>query len=293
MKVGYYPGCSQHSTAKEFEMSLHATASRIGLELNEIRDWSCCGATSAHATNHLLGVALPARNLALAEAQQHDKLLAPCAACYSRLATAHHELSHDEALAAKVKTVLERPFDNKVAVLNIIEVLRELAPTIKEKAQPVLKDLKVACYYGCLLVRPQAVTGAAEYEAPTSMEEVVAAAGATPVTWNKRLDCCGAGFALSRTGSVIRLGRSIVEDARKAGAEALVVACPMCHANLDLRQGAMKEGPALPVLFLTQVVGLALGVDAKELGLARHFVSTKPVIERVRAAAAAAPREQA
>lgn len=301
MKIGYYPGCSLHATAREFDESLREVARCLELELQEVEDWSCCGATSAHATNHLLSVALAARNLALAEEQGADAVLAPCAACFNRLASARRSLSLDKALDAQVRGILERPFTNQVAVRNLVDVLQQLAPDIRQRDTGALKGLKVACYYGCLLVRPSEVCSFDDPERPTSMEDVVRAAGGTPVDWNLKLECCGGGFSLSRTESVLRLSRSILEDARQAGAEALVVACPMCHSNLDFRQHAMlKDGEQpIPILFLSELVGLSLGLPAEKLGLQRHFVDALPLVERAQrsardvaalAAAKAAPK---
>ena len=281
MKLGYFPGCSLHATGRELDESLRAIAKPLDLELDEVRDWACCGATSAHATNHLLSVALPARTLALAEAEKQAEVVAPCAACFNRLATAREEIGRDAGLANRVREVIGKPFANSVAVLNIVDVLARLVPVIKQKATRPLSGLKVACYYGCLLVRPPKVTNCDDPEMPQSMEEVVAATGATPVEWHKKIDCCGGGFSLARTGSVVRLGRAILEDVRPTGAQALVVACPMCQSNLDMRQRAMAERSAkpfnLPIIYITQLVGLALGFDAKTLGLGRHFVSTVSV----------------
>lgn len=283
MKLGYFPGCSLHATAREFDESLRAIATALQLELDEIHDWSCCGASSGHATNHLLSIALAARNLALSEAQGHERVIAPCAMCYSRLATARHELAGSKALSAEIAGIVGRPLSKVPVVQSIVEALRDLAPQIGERAKKPLTGLKVACYYGCLLVRPPEVAGWDDAEAPGAMEQVARAAGAQPVVWNKRLECCGAGFSLSRQGSVIRLGRAILEDAHAAGAHAVVVACPMCHSNLDFRQQAIartsKEPFTLPVLYLTQLVGLALGIDPRALGLERHFVSTRPFVE--------------
>lgn len=282
-KLGYFPGCSLHATSKEYDVSLAAVARVLELELAEIRDWSCCGASSAHAVDHRLAIALSARNLSLAEEQGLDRVLAPCAACFSRLATARHALAGDGRLAREVAPMLQRPFRNSVEVLNVAAVLADLASAIQAKASP-LTGLRVACYYGCLLVRPPEVVRFDDPEAPTSMERVVEATGATAVRWSKRLECCGGGFSLPRSSSVVRLGRAILADAKAAGAQALVVACPMCHSNLDLRQAAMEargEPLGLPVLFLTQLVGLALGVDASSLGLERHFVSAAGVLHAV------------
>jgi len=288
MKLGFYPGCSMHGTAREYRESLEAIAGPLGIELEEVRDWSCCGASSGHQTSHLLGVALAARNLSLAEEQGHERLLAPCAACYGRLAGARHELQQDAALTAQVGKLLTRPFANAVGVINAIELLRDIAPAIKEKVSRPLQGLKVACYYGCLLVRPPEVAAYDDAEDPSSLETIVKATGAEPVRWHKRTECCGAGLSISRRPSVIRLGREILGDARQAGAQAVVVACPMCHSNLDFRQQAMARGGepfAMPILYVTQLVGLALGVSAQELGIQRHFVDADPVLAQL-----AAPR---
>jgi heterodisulfide reductase subunit B len=297
MKIGYFPGCSLDSTAKEFDLSLQAIAAGLDIELGELKDWACCGATSGHATNHLLSLALPARTLALAEEQQHDKLLAPCAACYSRLATARHELAGDKALFRKVNGILKRDFTNSVEVLNIAQLLQQALPALKDQVTRPLKDLKVACYYGCLLVRPPKVTQFDDTEDPSSLEEIVKATGATPVKWSKRLECCGGGFSLSRTGSVIRLGREILGDAQRAGADVMVVACPMCHSNLDLRQAAIArqlEKPLhMPILFITQLVGLAMGMSDELMGLQRHFVSHQKILEKATTKALPAAREEA
>ncbi len=290
MRVGYYPGCSLHGTARELDESLRAVATPLDLELVEVNDWSCCGATSAHATSHLLSVALPARNLALAEDQGHDQLLAPCAACYNRLASARHAVASDAALAGTIEDVLGRPFPSSVAPRNLVEVLRDRIDVLRERTVRPLTGLKIACYYGCLLVRPSEVCSFDDPENPVSMEEVVTATGATPVAWHRRLDCCGGAFSVARTGSVVRLSREILDDARSAGADAIAVACPMCHSNLDFRQKALvRRGEAeLPILYLSELVGLALGLDAGSLGLGRHFVDTGAFVERALAPKVAA-----
>lgn len=286
--VAYYPGCSLHGTSREFDESLRAVAQALGIRITEIDDWSCCGASSAHTTDHLLGVALPARNLALAEAQGFDRVLAPCAACYNRLAAARLAIAEEDGLAARMPDILGRPFQNSVEVFNAVQLLRDAAATITERAAATrtpnpLVGVKLAAYYGCMLVRPVEVCGYDDPEDPTSMDEIIAACGAQPLDWNMKVECCGAAFSVSRTASVLRLGRAIIDDARAHGAEAIVVACPLCHSNLDLRQKAMTERgeEPLPVLFITQLVGLALGLPTAALGLGRHFVSTSPLLTRL------------
>jgi len=303
--LAYYPGCSMHGTSREYEESLLAVAAALELDLREIDDWSCCGASSAHVADHLLGVALPARNLALAEAQGADEVLAPCAACYNRLSGAVHAVADEPGMAAKVPEVLGRPFANSVRVLSIVELLQGLAPAIEERVaarlEPnPLEHLNIAAYWGCLLVRPAAITGFDDTERPTGMDDVISACAANPVSWNMAVECCGGAFSVSRTNSVLRLSRAIIDDARRCGADAILAACPLCHANLDFRQSAMslRGEPPMPVLYITQLVGLALGLPLASLGFERHFVDTQPLFahlarEADRAAAAAAEREAA
>jgi len=283
MRIGYFPGCSLHATAREFDESLRAMATALEVELDEVKDWACCGASSAHAASHLLSIALPARTLALAEEQGLEQVLAPCAACYGRLAVARQAVVADSALRTRVAKVIERPLGSPPGVVSIIEWLKQLAPEIERKRTTPLGELKVACYYGCLLVRPPTVAGSEDSEAPTAMETIVKAAGAKPVAWNMALECCGGGFQLARMSSVVRLGRAILDDARAAGAQAIVVGCPMCHSTLDFRQQAiLRHSPApvdMPILFLTELVGLALGLAPRALGLHRHFVSPRAVLE--------------
>jgi heterodisulfide reductase subunit B len=296
VKTAYYPGCSLDGTSREFGESLLAVTRALGADLTEITDWNCCGASSAHVVDRRLAVALPARNLALAEAQGFDEVVAPFAACYNRLAAARQAVAEDPALATEMAEILGRPIAARTPVRNVLELLATLAPAITAKITRPLAGLKVACYYGCLLVRPAKVTGFDDAEQPASMEALARTCGAAPVKWNMAVECCGGSFSVCRTGSVIRLGRAIIEDARRAGAQAILVACPMCHSNLDFRQAAMRLEDPLPVIFVTELLGLALGLQPETLGLQRHFVGTSPLLAGVSATpaagtgAAAAPR---
>jgi heterodisulfide reductase subunit B2 len=289
--LAYYPGCSLKGTSREFEESFLAIARALRIEMLELDDWNCCGASSAHPVSRELGVALPARNLALAAEQGADEIVAPCAACYSRLASAQHAMAHDPDLAARMPDIVGRPLPAPLGIRNVVDLLAAHAPIIEELVAarvepPLAAGLKVAAYYGCLLVRPHEVTGFDDDERPSSMETVIAACGASPVDWNMAVECCGGAFSVSRTASVVRLGRRIVADARAHGAQAIAVACPLCHTNLDLRQAAMTgrgEEP-LPVLFITELVGLAVGLAAADLGVARHFVDAGPLLTALTAA---------
>jgi heterodisulfide reductase subunit B len=255
---------------------LTAVSRALNIELLEIPEWNCCGASSAHMTDHLLSIALPANILAKAAKAGMSEVVAPCAACYSRLVIARHEIEASATLKLQVEKVLASPLPELPKVLNILELL---APFAEDIAQKTIKkfDQTVACYYGCLLVRPAKVTKFDQTENPVEMDKLVVAAGGKTIDWNFKTECCGASFSVSKTDIVGRMGAKILGDAIERKAEAIIVACPMCHSNLDLRRGAVNKvlgakATNIPILFITQVIGMALGIPKKELGLSRHFV---------------------
>lgn len=278
--LGYYPGCSLSGSAGEYDRSLRAIAGRLEVELREIPDWVCCGATSAHAIDHEAAVCLAADTLGKARRAGLDRVLAPCAMCYQRLATAAHEVKHNPAVLAALG---EAPGLDRVRPLSLLGWLDDgPGDLLKSKVTRPLAGLKVACYYGCLLVRPPTITGVQQVEAPRQMEQIVTRLGGEPVRWAMATECCGASFALSQKSTVLRLGRRIYEAARKAGAEMFCLACPMCHANLDLRQGEMglAAEARLPAVYLTQLIGWAMGLEAEALGLNQHLVPAVPVLSK-------------
>lgn len=280
MKVGYYPGCSQTGTAKEYDTSLRKVIEKLGASFDEVKDWSCCGATSAHVTNHKLANALAMRNVMLAEQQGLEDMVAPCAACYNRLVSSQHEMKKHPEVKQEVESILETKFQKDVKVMNLIELFMKIGTEkITENRKEELKNLKVACYYGCLLVRPAEITKFDDAEQPTSMEKLVELTGAKTVDWNSKVECCGAAHSVVRRDIVVELSKKIIDDARRHGANLMVVACPMCHTNLDMRQTIMKrvfpEYKEFPVLYLTELLGLALGMDEKELGIDTHTVKFK------------------
>ena len=283
MNLGYYPGCSLTGTAKEFDASLREVLSFFGLQFTEINDWSCCGATSAHATNHLLSIALPARNLLLAKQQGMEEIFAPCAACFNRLISSKNELEENKNTKSKVEDLLEEKFDSSPDVVNIVQLFHNIGlKEISEKKKVDLSSLNIACYYGCLLLRPTKILNYDDNEEPKMMEEIVTAAGAKTVKWNFRTECCGASHSIANTEIVERLSKKIIDDAENNKADLIVVACPMCHSNLDMRQKTiMKHNPGykeIPILYLTQLVGLAIGIDYSKLGLNLHFINPMPLL---------------
>jgi len=276
MKIGIYPGCSLTGSARDYNESVFALAKAFGMEPVQVPDWNCCGATAAHNLNKELSLALPARILALSETNDLDEILVPCAACYSRLVVTQHELRKNPELKNRVSEVIEMDYRGTTRLLNVIEWIdKYIIPNLDEKIVKPF-DHKVACYYGCLLVRPNKVLNYDRAEDPQTMDAVMSKIGATPVDFAFKTECCGAGFSVSRTDIVSRLSGKIIEDAQHRGAETIIVACPMCHSNLDMRRSDInkywKTEFDLPVMFVTQAIGLAIGLSPVDVGLQRHFV---------------------
>lgn len=294
--MGYYPGCSLSGGGIELDLSIRALSKLAGVELREIDDWNCCGASAAHMLNHELGVALPYRTLALAERQDMAEVLAPCASCFSRLKGTIVRLGRDPKLCERMVEVTGLNYDGSVKVLNIVEYInRLLAGGLKDKLTHPLTGLKAAAYYGCLLSRGEGINEGVNAENPNGMEAAIQAAGCDAVDWNFATECCGGGFSMSMKEAVVELSAGILGDAKACGADIIVTGCPMCHSNLDMRQLAVNVSGKgtfnLPVLYLSELVGLAGGIDPKALGLDKHFIDAMPVAARKGepVAAAAAP----
>lgn len=273
----YYPGCTLHATAREYDTSFRLVSQALGLHIQELKDWICCGASSAHATNRLLGIALPAHTLKGAE-EAHRPLLVPCAACFSRLKIAAHDLE-DEKTRQQVEQVLGKKMGETTPILHPLQVMaEEKLPVTKP-----LTGLKVACYYGCLLVRPPGITKFDDVDNPQTMDRLMKAVGAEPVAWGFKTECCGAGMNLARKDMVLRLVHRILAQARQAGADCVATACPMCHSNLDMYQRQIssdfKENINIPVFYFTQLVGLAMGFTPDQMMLGRHFVDPLPLLK--------------
>jgi heterodisulfide reductase subunit B len=287
MKYAYFPGCSAYSTARDMHQSTLAVAEALGIELIEPEGWTCCGATAAHKTDCVLAAALPAANLILAR-DMNMTMVASCAACYNRLKMANHEITSSPDTRLRVKEMLNRDYDGSVPVRHIMEVLLEDIglDAIRAKLTQSLNGLRVACYYGCLLVRPREVMVFDDPENPTSLDRMVNSLGGKSLDWPHKVECCGGSLSLTRTDLVIKLTDSIIGMARDSGADCIAVACPMCQANLDLRQWdiAWTTGTKynMPILYITQLMGLCLGISPKKLGLNRPMVSPEKVIRAVK-----------
>ncbi|MBT1071325.1 CoB--CoM heterodisulfide reductase iron-sulfur subunit B family protein [Pelotalea chapellei] len=284
LDYAYYPGCSLHASAGEYDLSTRKLFKALGIGLTEVPDWFCCGATPAHNVDELLSLSLCAKNLELAEQVEGDLAVA-CAACFSRLKFTQHTLEENSTKRKQVETAIDAPVKLDGKVKHLLEILardlglERLAASVKKP----LSGLKVACYYGCLLTRPPDVPNLDCIEAPTIMEDVLGAVGAETVAWSHRMECCGANFTLSRPGVVIQLTNAILESAKAAGADCVMVGCPLCHGNLDIRQkeieGVYKTTYNMPVFYLTQLVGLAAGLSADQLGLDALIVNPLPLLK--------------
>lgn len=285
MKYAYFPGCSLHSTAKEYDLSTKEVAKALGIELIEIPDWVCCGATPAHITMHLLSLALPVKNLILARKMGSYEVVTCCAACFSRLKIANKFMESDSTHRENVEEIVGEPYKGEVKVRHFLDVLANIygLKNLEEKITKKLSGLKVACYYGCLLTRPKEITQLDDLEEPHLIDDLMRAIGIKTVQWPYKTECCGASFSLTKTDIVLRLSRDILQMAYDEGAQAIVVACPLCQSNLDLRQEMInkkyKKDFNIPILYFTQLVGLALGIGPEKLGLQKHAVNPKPLLK--------------
>lgn len=285
MKYAFFPGCSLDSTAADYLMSTKAVAKALGIQLEELPDWTCCGSSPAHAVDAILAAALPARNLAIAESLGQDMVVC-CAACYGRLAGANLAIAEDPKLRAQVAESIGREYSGGVKVRHFLQVLREdigLAE-IKDRITKSLGGMKVACYYGCLLTRPKELSIVDDPEDPQLMEELLSAIGAEPIEWPFKTECCGASFSITRTETVKRLCGEILKMAKESGAECIAVACPLCQTNLDLRQADIEKSTGeqfgLPVFYFTQLLGKALGLSDQELGIGKLMTNPGSVLAR-------------
>jgi len=276
MKYGYYPGCSLLSSAKEYDLSLRLSFAELGIELVDLEDWNCCGAVHGEGKGV---IALPARNLALAEAQGLDTIIAPCSGCYRNLRRASQTIEKDKATRQMVNASLAEGLQLKgnIRVLHPLYVLLQEygLEQVKKRVTHPLAGMKVAPYYGCMLTRPKDEFDSTER--PQGLAGFLKVLGAEPVDYPFKAKCCGGALAISHSGVTAKLTGKVLDSAKTAGADAVTLACPMCHTALDLYQSKAERAVGrdfdLPVLYFTQLLGLALGIEASRLGFQRHIVS--------------------
>jgi heterodisulfide reductase subunit B len=281
MEYGYYPGCSLKSTSREYDLSVRKMCESFGVNLVEIEDWNCCGASPAHAMNEELSLALPLRNLIQAEKQHLKTVLSPCPACHSHMSLSHKESGENIKFQERMKELLKEEYTRSLTLKHVVDFLyRDIGlETVRSKTTKPLAGLKIASYYGCLNRLPGIEIE--DKENPVMMDEIVTALGGESVEWSHKVECCGAGFSLTKTSVVHRLVKDLLDAAKIAGANCIAVVCPLCQSNLDMRQIELErkgEGPfALPVVYLSQLVLLAQGRKPDELGFEKHLVSCKSI----------------
>lgn len=277
MDLSYYPGCSLESSAREYNLSAISVGKALGINLIELEDWVCCGATSAHSTNHLLAYALPARNIALAQEKGLD-IAVPCAACYNRLKRTDHALRNDPCKQKEIEELVEFQFSGRVGVMSLLEAFSKMvgAGELSGRVKKPLEGLRLACYYGCLLVRPPEITCFDNAENPQSMDILMKNIGADPVKWSYKTDCCGASLSLTSSHLVKGMVTRILDMANEAGAQAIVTACPLCQTNLETRRESGKTD--LPVFYFTELMGAALGLPDFKNWLTKHIVDPLPLL---------------
>lgn len=272
----YFPGCSLHSTGLEYGLSTRAVFQHLALTLIELPNWNCCGASSAHSLNHLLGIALPARNIAIAQENFRD-LVTPCAACYSRMKQADYFLQTDPDLKAEIEEIVGFEYTGQIVIRPGIAVLHEDCglEKIREMVRIPLSGLRVVPYYGCLLLRPPAISQFDDPDNPRVMADLLEACGAEVMPWSYASDCCGAGLSLYRSDVVEQLVDRLVAGAGEAHAQALVTACPLCQVNIEMRQ---TQSPRMPSFYITELLGLAFNLPDSHQWWSKHLVDPRPLL---------------
>ncbi len=291
LKYAFFPGCSLHASAEEYRMSCDRISEVLGIDLVELDDWNCCSSIDAvYAYNPEFSIFLSARNLSIAEKMGMD-LVTLCSACFFTLSRANRLLSEDKRLRNNVDKALKSiglKYDGKVKVRHYLDVLINDVglSRVSENVKSPLKGLKVASYYGCLLIRPPEITGFDDPEHPRSMDDIVRALGADSVDYIDRIRCCGASLMVTKENVAMEMTKNILLNAKDAGADCIITPCPMCHFNLDARQHDIESRYGveinLPVLYFTQLIGLAYSLEPEKLGLNRNCVSVEDLLKKLK-----------
>ncbi len=280
MSYLYYPGCALKRTAIDYDESFQSVAHLLGIEIKELKEWTCCGATVAKSVSKELAENLPLRALKSADEEQMD-LLTLCPSCH---------LNHRQ-MAKRLQE--EIAFRDRLSLSGIPKVKQLLevlavdlgAEKIKEKIVRSLEGIRIVPYYGCLVARPFPLGEQESMENPRSMESLIEATGAQPLFFPYKTDCCGGGIFLSKEKVALKLSATILKEAGKHSPDCLVVACPLCHFMLDAKQRVIErelgEKIGLPVLYITQLLGIAMGIDHKKLGLHRLITSPRGVMQKI------------
>jgi heterodisulfide reductase subunit B len=282
MKVAYYPGCSLEGSAIDYAESIQGICHALNVDLEEVPQWTCCGATAAHSIDHRASIELAGRNLNLAARMPHTDMLVPCPMCFNRLKTASCALQGDQQSRYQIKLPASVPKITDLANFFATEKMLEMTA---HRIQKRLEGLRVVCYYGCMANRPPEITEASDFEDPQAMDRIIANLGGTTIDWPFKTDCCGATQVLSRQDIVTKLVGKLFDMAQRVGAQAVVVSCQMCQANLDMfqaRVGSNQDKPsALPVYYFSELIGLALELKGVRKSLSRHITDPLPLLQEL------------
>jgi heterodisulfide reductase subunit B len=289
MRYLFYPGCSLEATAQEYQMSTRAVMGQLDVELDEIEDWTCCGASAADTASPLLSLVLPARNLALAEKADGDRqLVASCSACYVNLSKVGERVRQEPVWLDRINQALSvegLTYAGKIQVRHLLDVLaNDVGPeAIAAKVVRPLTGLRVAPYYGCQTVRPYSPFD--EPFLPESMDGIVAALDAQVHPNPMKAACCGGTLMTTKREVGVKLVSDLIQAVE--GADCIVTVCPLCQMNLESYQGLVSkklDQPIdMPVLYLTQLLGLAFGLPEDELGLKHNIVPLKSLSAKLAA----------
>ncbi|MBI4790558.1 MAG: CoB--CoM heterodisulfide reductase iron-sulfur subunit B family protein [Chloroflexi bacterium] len=273
MRFSYYPGCSAHSTAREYDASTRAVCRALGIELDELADWNCCGSSSASHTNRELSAALSLRNLILADTHDAD-LVATCAFCFNRLKTAQKNI--EPSIRQQVEQIAGAPYQGKTRVRHLLDILVNDVglDALKHQVKQPLTRFTAVAYYGCLLVRPRD-GGFDDPEHPRVMDRLLQTVGVDCRDWAYKTECCGASLSITRPDVVTRLVRNLFQRAEETGAQCVVTACPLCFSNLETR--APTGGRGLPVFYFTELVALAFGIPETKQWFGKHLIKVSKV----------------
>ncbi len=311
----YYPGCSGLGTSIEYEKSTRAVFKALNIQLVDIPDWSCCGSTPAHATSHLLSAALCARNLEQARSTKKSAITTSCPSCLANLRTTHHRLQNEE-FRGRVNELLEEPckapqndlpkgqelhakpegLPNACSTLQVL--VEEFGlESIKKRIKKSLGGIKIIPYYGCLMSRPAEIMQFDNPEQPMAMDDLLSTLGGEVLPFPLKTECCGAAMGIPRKDITARLSGKLLAYAHDVKADVIVVACPLCHMNLDLRQKqaakAVKRSFNMPIVYFTQLLGLCLDLPIDSLGFDKLVVSPKALLKKIEEGAKEASLKEA
>jgi heterodisulfide reductase subunit B2 len=284
MEIGYFPGCSLEGASKEFDISVRKVCDLLDVRLVEIADWNCCGASPAHASSDDLTYLLPYENIRKMEAQHLTEVLIPCPSCLTSQKETEERSRTDQAVRERLVEATGHRYEGGITLYHLLDFFRDRITfdTLAGRVTKPLQGLRIAPYYGCLMRFPS--INIDDKERPVVMHRLVEALGAEALEWTHKADCCGAGLSITRPDITNRLLRELLDSARRAGADCIAVVCPLCQTNLDIRQEGLKDGAGrpynLPVIYLTQLMGIALGASATDVALGKLMVDPVPLLKR-------------